>query len=102
MEKGYWQICVEEILGNHGVDATSEQIAAIAEDIKSCAGVQGDYLAPTDRGISEAHELRAELKTERSKEFCVKCQGTGQLTETVGTSHSSISQCWICKGAGRK
>lgn len=102
MEKGYWKICVEEILGDHGVDATSEQIAAIAEDIKSCAGVQGDYSAPAERGISEADKLRAELKTERAMDFCVKCQGSGRLTGAVGTSHSSNSQYWVCNGAGKK
>lgn len=103
MEKGYWQICVEEVLGNHGVEATSEQIAAIAEDIQSCAGVQGEYSAPVDRGgASETDKLRAELKAEQSKVFCVTCQGSGRIIESVGTSHSSSSQCWKCNGDGKQ
>ena len=28
----YWVICLEEILGEHGVEATSEQISAMAKD----------------------------------------------------------------------
>lgn len=101
MNKEYWVICVEEILGDHGVDATSEQIAAIAEDIQSCAGVHGEYSAPPDRGsVSEADKLRAQLKAEQAKVFCVTCQGTGRLVQIITPNHYSDSQCWKCNGEG--
>lgn len=101
MNKEYWVICVEEILGDHGVEATSEQIEAIAEDIQSCAGVQGEYSAPADRGgQSEADQLLTQLRAEQSKVFCVTCQGTGRLVESISSSHCSNSQCWKCNGEG--
>ena len=102
MDKSYWVICVEEILGDHGVEATSDQIAAIANDIQSCASVHGEYSSTSDRGgETEADKLKAQLKAEQSKVFCVTCQGTGRLVESISSSHSSNSQCWKCNGAGK-
>lgn len=97
----YWVICLEEILGDHGIEASSEQISAIASDIQSCASVQGEYSAPVDHGSeSEADKLRAQLKAEQSKVFCMTCQGTGRLIDSISSSHGSNSQCWKCNGHG--
>ncbi|WP_434706698.1 hypothetical protein J3Q07_16585 [Pseudomonas sp. D4-18] len=101
MSGEYWVICLEEILGDHGVEATSEQIQAIAEDVQSCAGVQGEYSAPVEHPAQrEAEDLRKQLKIERSKVFCTACQGTGRMIERVGSGHSSNSGCWKCNGQG--
>jgi len=36
MGKEYWRIAVEESLAEVGIEATSEQIDAIAEDMRTC------------------------------------------------------------------
>lgn len=101
MSTEYWVICLEEILGDHGVEATSEQIAAMAKDFDSCASVQGEYSAPVEHpAVREADELRKQLKREQSKVFCKTCQGTGRLVERISSSHVSDSSCWKCNGHG--
>jgi DnaJ-class molecular chaperone len=98
----YWRICLEEILGDHGVEATSEQIEAMAKDFESCASVQGDYSAPVENpAVREAAELSRKLKIEQAKVFCVTCKGTGRLIEIISSSHYSDSDCWKCRGAGK-
>lgn len=102
MSREYWKICLEEILGEHGIEATSEQIEAMAGDFESCASVQGEYSAPVENpAVREAEELRTQLKREQSKVFCVTCQGTGRLIENISSSHYSNSDCWKCRGAGK-
>lgn len=102
MSKEYWVICLEEIFGDHGIEATSEQIEACASDIEGAAGVQSEYSAPVENPLMrEADELRAKLKNEQSKVFCVTCQGTGRLIERISSSHYSNSDCWKCRGAGK-
>lgn len=98
----YWRICLEEILGDHGVDATSEQIEAMAKDFESCASVQSEYSAPVENpAVREADELRKKLKIEQSKVFCMTCKGTGRLIEIISSSHYSDSDCWKCRGTGK-
>lgn len=98
----YWRICVEEILGDHGVEATTEQIEAMAKDFESCANVQGDYSAPIENpAVREAKELGRKLKIEQAKVFCKTCQGTGRLVEQFSSSHYSDSDCWKCRGTGK-
>jgi DnaJ-class molecular chaperone len=102
MNKEYWAICLEEILEDHGVEATSEQIEAMAKDFESCASVQGDYSSPVENPtVREADELRKQLKLEQSKVFCVKCQGAGRIVDRISSSHVSDSSCWKCNGAGK-
>ena len=45
----YWKISIEEILSEHGVVVTENQLRLIAEDIKGVAEVQGDYSASTGK-----------------------------------------------------
>lgn len=102
MNREYWKICLEEILGEHGVEATSEQIEAMAGDFESCASVQGEYEAPVENPlIRETEILRKALEVEKAKVVCTVCNGRGRLIEQFSSSHCSDSDCWKCRGAGR-
>lgn len=98
----YWIEGVASSLDEHGVAATADQIAAIADDMLGGASVQGEYsYQPRGTVESEADRLGKELRRERAKVTCRSCNGTGNITEPVGTSHWSHSQCDRCNGAGR-
>ena len=101
MSREYWVICLGEILSDHGIEATSEQIEAIASDVDSCSSKQGQHShTPEHPAVRESAELTRKLKLEQSKVFCVTCQGTGRLIESISSSHSSNSSCWKCGGNG--
>jgi len=98
----YWIEGVSSSLDEHGVDATAEQIAAIAEDMMGGASVQGEYShQPRGHVESEADRLKRELERERRKVTCRPCGGTGTISAPLGTSHWSHSQCDRCNGTGR-
>lgn len=98
----YWIEGVASSLDEHGVTATADQIAAIADDMMGGASVEGEYShQPRGQAESEADRLNKELRRERAKVTCRPCGGTGNISEPVGTSHWSNSQCDRCNGSGR-
>lgn len=100
----YWKNCVFEILDRVGVSLTEDQTKEIECYIDGCESVEfeatGRDCIPNPQ-IEENKRLSKALEVERSKVTCRECNGTGTITEPVGTSHWSTSQCDKCKGEGR-
>lgn len=96
-----WKELIGESLDSHGVTATAEQIALIAEDAAGIAESISEYsFRPADPMIRELADTEAALKREREKVTCRTCTGTGYLI-SHGPHHSSESSCWKCRGEGR-
>jgi hypothetical protein len=99
----YWEICVEESLGEHGVTASREQIAAIAKDMESARGMEGEacgYYNIPNPERAEIKYLEAALKKERGLIFCRACNGTGRLRYNAGP-WGVDTQCDTCQGNGK-
>lgn len=97
----YWVECIAQSCLDHGVTATAEQIALIAEDVK----VWGECRelacgVPENPLIREVEEAKRALDVERSKVHCRTCNGTGR-THTYGGTMMSDSPCWKCRGEGK-
>lgn len=96
-----WKELISESLDNHGVSASAEQIASIAEDAAGIAESIREYsFCPADPMIRELEDTKAALERERDKVTCSTCKGTGYLISN-GPCHSSHSSCWKCRGDGR-
>ena len=98
----YWRESVQSSLDVHGVTATEAQILAIASDMElSHESVGMAFHVPSGNPMqSEIDELRREMEAERSKTMCGECGGLGFIV-TPGPYHSSESECFKCRGAGR-
>lgn len=98
----YWQDCIETSFGDHGIQATREQIAAVAQDVEGWHDNIGlAFHQPPNPLVAEIEGLRRELAAERSKVRCKECDGKGELV-CLGPYHLSISQCPKCGGEGRR
>lgn len=96
-----WKELIAESLCEHGVKATSEQIALIASDAQGIAeSISEHSFHPADPAIRELAESQAALKREKDKVICSPCKGSGSIY-TAGPHHGSTSQCWKCRGEGR-
>ncbi|WP_425318772.1 hypothetical protein [Pseudomonas nitroreducens] len=101
-KEDYFAEGLAESLEEHGVEATSEQIKAIAKDVALFAESIGQALyVPESPGIREADLLQKELERERAKVVCRVCNGSGN-TVSHGPHHSAHSTCWKCNGEGRQ
>jgi len=100
----YWDECVKEAFEDAGIKATKDQIDIVISWVE---GAHDNY------GMSHGHDcipnplyeeidsLKAELKKERNKQVCRECNGRGLITNH-GPVHSATSQCWNCRGEGKK
>lgn len=101
MSLEYWQVCIDEILGNDGL--SSERMAEIARDVDSAASMQGEacghYNIPNpDR--AEIKRLESALSNERAKVGCKACGGSGRLLYNSGP-WGVDTQCDTCHGEGK-
>lgn len=95
----YWEISIGEILSEHDISVPDSIIESIARDVESCASVKFDY-EPEISGNNEVDELKKKIaKLERAR-GCTHCGGKGGATFSVGSSHSSWSDCRHCGGSG--
>jgi hypothetical protein len=96
-----WKELIAESLCEHGVTATDEQVALIAQDAVGIAESISEYsFRPADPMVRELAESQAALKREQEKVVCSPCKGSGRIY-TAGPYHGSDSQCWKCRGEGR-
>lgn len=96
-----WKELIGESLDEHGVTASSDQIALIAKDAMGIAeGIREFSYQPENPMISELAASKAALKREQEKIICQTCKGAGYLI-SYGPHHSSESSCWKCRGDGR-
>ena len=101
-EKTYWDICVEESFSAHGIDATAEQIAAVAGDMEVSASMRGEVTGAAyipHPAVTANALLKQELSIERSKVVCPICFGRGRY-RIDGPVHSYSSDCPKCNGEG--
>ncbi len=99
----YWKECIAEALDDVEIKATEKQIAIIASWIEGAHenyGMAFGHDCIPNPLAQENKELMKELKIERDKIHCEKCNGSGSIT-TSGSVRSSISRCWECNGEGR-
>lgn len=95
----YWEISMQEILGEHDISVSDDVLRQIARDVESCASVQSDYSAPVG-GNSEVEQLKEEIRKLKNRRACTACGGGGGSWLGVGASHSSWSDCRHCVGTG--
>lgn len=100
----YWEATLSEILGDHGVLFSAEQLAAIAKDVELSANVQGEYQHQEGGKSSAERELKfmkdrhdAHQKWILSTKKCSTCLGAGLVKDFLG----SIDSCMDCHGQGR-
>lgn len=103
----YWEEAVAIALEEAGVKATESQLKDIAVAIKGSHENYGMYVGYDvassnryDEQNSEIRRLKDELNSERGKVTCTECSGSGFIT-MPGPYHSSTSDCYKCRGAGR-
>ncbi len=98
-----WSEMIADSFQEHGVEATVEQVRAVAADAQGMHE-NWDMVEPTPSGPSpaeiELQETKKTLEKERDKVHCRLCNGSG--TERIdGPAHYSLSKCWKCGGQGR-
>ncbi len=98
----YWKECISEAFEDAEIIATDEQLEAIVSWVE---GAHENYGMATGEDcipnplVEENNKLSAELQKERDKVICGECNGDGSLYSN-GPCHSSMSQCWKCRGEG--
>lgn len=98
----YWIECVACTLDDHGVEATQEQIEAIAYDVQGAHEVHGDYsYRPENPMVDEIKQLESKLKAERDKVACQECGGRGRIITNFGVGMQSNTGCTRCHGDGK-
>ena len=98
----YWEEVVAQSLEEQGIEATPEQIVAVATDMQvhheNYGMAFGQPSGNPER--DEIKRLENALQNEREKVTCRECKGTGVIT-SQGPHHGSWSQCDKCRGTGR-
>ena len=97
--ESYWEISMQEILGEHDIFVEQDVLRQIARDVEGCASVQSDYSAPVS-GNSEVEQLKEEIRKLKNRRPCTACGGVGGSWLAVGASHSSWNDCRNCGGTG--
>lgn len=100
----YWNECISEALEDAKIVATSEQIdiiASWAESAHENYGQAHGYENIPNPLENENELLKRALIKEQEKMICGECNGRGRIIRP-GPVHSSESECWKCRGEGRK
>lgn len=102
-QSNYWFETLAESFVEHGITATDEQIALVANDVQGSHENYG-LAFPTPSGPHplqrELDDTKKKLRKEQDKIVCRECWGEGRLI-SYGPYHSGNSQCWKCRGEGR-
>lgn len=103
----YWIETIADALESEGIKATTQQIENIAECVEANHDMYGEYHGHQNIPnplSSELSEARKELISERRKQTCELCHGSGNLQRFFGYTARSIdlTTCYKCNGAGRK
>jgi len=99
----YWRECISEAFDDAKITATAEQINTVASWVEGAHenyGMAMGHDAIPNPLREENGRLSRELKEEQAKVNCRVCGGFGEIRSN-GPCHSSISQCWKCRGEGR-
>lgn len=105
----YWTDAIEAALSDIGKDGllSREELETVGGSLAGSAENQsiafGWDVASANLDAArerEKDDLRKEVRREREKIICRECNGRGRII-TQGPYHSSNSQCWKCRGAGR-
>lgn len=97
----YWRECVAQAADECGAALSKEQINDIAEAVQGAAeNIDLAYPIPASPLEGQIKRLETELKTEKSKFVCPKCNGSGRIISR-GPHHSSDSGCLFCRGDGK-
>jgi len=94
----YWEIALEEILSEAGLDVTNEQLKEIADSVNDCATASGEYSSPAQAASVESSKAQ---NLSGNTRVCGVCHGVGSITDDFG-SYTSRSQCYECCGEGFK
>ena len=100
----YWQECISEAFDDANINATEEQIKAVAHFVEGAHenyGMAYGHDCIPNPLVEENNKLKKQLKEEENKTVCKECRGEGHII-TVGPHHSSDSECWHCGGEGKK
>ena len=100
----YWHECICEAFEDAGIIATDAQIESVVgwvEGAHENYGMAHGHDAIPNPMVQENERLERELKKERDKSVCPECKGTG-LEIGHGPVHSSVSQCYACRGEGKR
>ncbi len=100
-QRDYWTECIETAFEDCDIDATLEQIEAVAGDVEASHDNYGLalYQPSGDHRDTEIAKLKKALAEERAKVPCSECGGRGRII-TQGPVHSSNSECYVCDGEG--
>ena len=101
--RDYWIEAVSSSLEEHGIDATTEQIKAVARDMENardCIGLA--FYQPENPLIRDVRDLEIALKHERELVHCRECNGTGRLVRPCGPVRWSDTHCDACNGKGKR
>lgn len=102
----YWEECISEAFDDAVIEATQEQIQAVANWVEGSHEVYGeanghDQIGPSDIDDKrEIQQLKNDLKEEQAKILCEECKGRGVIVSKFVTFESR-SDCYSCKGTGR-
>jgi len=97
----YWIESLASSFEEHGIVATSEQIARVAADMQVSSENQGQaFYTPPNPMIRELDETKKLLAAEKAKVGCPTCRGKGYVVENF-MNRSSTSQCDKCHGEGK-
>lgn len=101
----YWNIAMEIIVGDLGIELSSSVLAQLTESVELSASMESEacgYLDIPNPLVKENEELLDELIKEKSKSSCKVCRGSGRIISAASAyGRSSINQCYHCDGEGR-
>lgn len=98
----YWKECLLESFSQNGITASIQQLDAVTADIAvSHENHSLAFHVPESSLIGEVRKLKNELETEKRKQICNHCRGSGRVVMN-GPIHSSNSECIYCHGDGKK
>ena len=99
----YWEECISEAFDEEGIVASQAQIESVAGAVCGCHenyGLAHGHEAIPNPLREELDSVKRDLKAEKDKQICRRCNGTGE-ERINGPVRSSVSTCFYCRGEGR-
>ena len=98
----YWEECLAQSFEEHGVTATREQIAAVANDVEGARDCMNmAFHVPENPLAGELQRAKAALDHEQRLVFCTQCDGSGRDRYHAGP-WAVDTQCSKCNGKGKR